>query len=43
MKIEARTLELGGIRLRPPVGKIALGIELASLVVEAVRHFMSDG
>src|SRR5271165_753547 len=35
-------LKSGAVRRGPPVLNVALGIELAPLVVEAVRHFMAD-
>ena len=32
---------LRGLR-RPPVAQVAFGVELPSLIIEAVRHFMAD-
>ena len=31
-----------GVRLGPPIAQVALGVELASLVVEAVNDFVAD-
>ena len=39
----ARCVELLAIFRRPPVAQVALGVELAAFVVEAVGQFMSNG
>ena len=38
----ARCCELLGVRRGPPVVQIALGVELAALIVEAVRQLVPD-
>ncbi|CRH72000.1 Uncharacterised protein [Chlamydia trachomatis] len=41
-KLVGKHLELLGIFFGPPVDHVAIGIEIATLVVKAVSHFMTN-